>query len=73
MEDPQALHRNMVIDMEYNGTKYKDKGIAIKMSETPGTIRMMPPTQGQHTDEILAELGYDSEQIAQLREKGVIR
>ena len=72
MQNPQVLHREMVVDLEYRGTKYKDKGIPVKMSKTPGSIRLMPPTQGQHTDEILGSLGYTADQLAKLREGGVI-
>lgn len=72
MKDPQVLHREMVVDLEYRGTKYKDKGIPVKMSKTPGNIRMMPPTQGQHTDEVLKSIGYTDEQLEQMRKDGVI-
>lgn len=45
MQDEQVLFREMVVDMEYEGMgKYKDKGIPVKMSRTPGRIRSMPPT-----------------------------
>ena len=72
MEDPQIQHREMVVDLEYRGYKFKDKGIPVKMSKTPGSIRMMPPTQGQHTDEVLKSIGYTDEQLAALRESGAI-
>ena len=42
------------------------------LSETPGSIRRRAPTLGEHTDQILAELGYDKKAIAALREKRVI-
>jgi crotonobetainyl-CoA:carnitine CoA-transferase CaiB-like acyl-CoA transferase len=42
------------------------------LSETPGTLRRRPPTLGEHTQQILAELGYDEASIAELRRKGVI-
>jgi crotonobetainyl-CoA:carnitine CoA-transferase CaiB-like acyl-CoA transferase len=42
------------------------------LSETPGSIRRRAPTLGEHTDQILAELGYDKKAIAALREKQVI-
>lgn len=72
MENPQVKHREMVVDLEYRGVKYKDKGIPVKMSRTPGSIRMMPPTQGQHTDEVLKSLGYTDEQLSKLRADGAI-
>ena len=39
---------------------------------TPGGPRGMPPTLGQHTDEVLAELGRDAAAIAELRASGVV-
>lgn len=57
MQDEQILFREMVVDMEYEGMgKYKDKGIPVKMSRTPGRIRSMPPHLGEHTDAILSGL-----------------
>lgn len=72
MEDPQIKHREMVVDLEYRGHKFKDKGIPVKMSKTPGSVRMMPPTLGQHTDEILKSIGYTDEQLTRLRNSGAI-
>jgi crotonobetainyl-CoA:carnitine CoA-transferase CaiB-like acyl-CoA transferase len=43
------------------------------LSETPGTVRSLGPTLGQHTDEVLRELlGLDDAHIAKLREQRVI-
>jgi len=44
----------------------------IQLSETPATIRTPAPEFGQHTEEVLLELGYTWEDIAQLKEQGVI-
>ncbi|MCI0781172.1 MAG: CoA transferase [Chloroflexi bacterium] len=46
--------------------------IPIHLSETPGRLRTPAPLLGQHTQEILAELGYDSARIARLRDSKVI-
>lgn len=72
MQDPQILHRKMVIDLEYRGIKFKDKGIPIKMSETPGSVRRMPPEKGQHTDEVLKSIGFTDSQLKNMREEGAI-
>jgi crotonobetainyl-CoA:carnitine CoA-transferase CaiB-like acyl-CoA transferase len=44
----------------------------VRLSATPGTIRQRAPLLGEHTDEILASLGYTSAAIAALREKGAV-
>lgn len=43
-----------------------------RMSATPGTIRSRPPLLGEHTDVLLAELGYGADTVASLRERRVI-
>jgi crotonobetainyl-CoA:carnitine CoA-transferase CaiB-like acyl-CoA transferase len=44
----------------------------VDLSETPGRFRHRAPTLGEHTDEILAELGYSAREVAELRTKGVV-
>jgi crotonobetainyl-CoA:carnitine CoA-transferase CaiB-like acyl-CoA transferase len=46
--------------------------LPLRLSKTPGGIRSRPPTLGEHTDEILGGLGYDSAQIAALRSTKVV-
>jgi formyl-CoA transferase len=46
--------------------------ITPKLSDTPGETRWLGPELGEHTDEVLQELGYDAAAIAQLRADGVI-
>ena len=48
------------------------QNVLFRMSETPGEITAAGPRQGQHTDEVLAQLGYDAEAIAELHGKGVV-
>lgn len=70
-----TLARNMVVEVEHEacGT-IKMVNSPVKYSETSPTIRSPPPTLGQHTDEVLREhVGLNNEQIAQLKEKGVVR
>ena len=73
MELPQTIHREMIVDMEYRGMKYKMQGIPLKLSKTPGSIRNAPPTLGENTDDILRSIGYDDTKLAELREKDIIQ
>ncbi|MEE8470645.1 MAG: CaiB/BaiF CoA-transferase family protein [Dehalococcoidia bacterium] len=71
--DPQVLHRRMVVEVDHPKLgKVKHPGIATKFSETPGEIRSTAPLPGQHTDEILAQLGRSKDDIKRLREMGAI-
>ena len=73
--DPQVLHRKMIQSFTYQSKQgqktINQLGIPIKLSETPGSLRTGPPRYGEHTDEILADLGYTAEKIAAFHKKGV--
>jgi len=47
-------------------------GMPVKLSETPGAFRLPPPLLGEHTEEVLREVGYTDQGIAELRAAGVI-
>ncbi len=64
---PQTRAREMIV--ESHGLE--QVGIAPKLGETPGRIRTPPATPGQHSAEILSELGYDENRIAELKTLGV--
>jgi crotonobetainyl-CoA:carnitine CoA-transferase CaiB-like acyl-CoA transferase len=72
--DPQIRARNMVVEVEApSGEKIKQVGISIKLSETPGSIRSLAPKPGQHTDEILTDLGYNARDIERWRSEGALK
>jgi crotonobetainyl-CoA:carnitine CoA-transferase CaiB-like acyl-CoA transferase len=70
-DDPQVHARNMVVEMAHpTADKVKLVGSPLKLSRTPVEMRRHPPLYGEHTDQILASLGYTKEQIAQMRDNG---
>ena len=73
--DPQVLARGMRISVPYPDSPQGAVeliGNPIKFSETEVSYRRPPPTMGQHTEEVLDELGLDAAEQARLREAGVI-
>ncbi|MBW2712419.1 MAG: CoA transferase, partial [Deltaproteobacteria bacterium] len=73
LEDPHVLARGMVHEFPEDSCKHPPVlGIPIKLSETPGKIETLPARFGQHTTEILREMGYQAEEIEALREKGTV-
>lgn len=72
-EDPHVLHREMVQETTHPaGGTIKQLGTAVKLSETPVRFRRRAPTLGEHTAEVLRELGYDATKIADLVARGVV-
>ncbi len=66
--DPQVLHRDMLQEVEHPTLgKLKQTGIPIKFSETKGSITRHPPLLGEHTGEILLELGYTAGDVDRLK------
>jgi len=71
--DPQTLALEIVREIEHpTAGKVKLVASPMHLSQTPTAITRHPPLLGEHTDEVLAELGYSPSQIAALRASGVI-
>ncbi|CAD5257754.1 MULTISPECIES: CaiB/BaiF CoA transferase family protein [Halomonadaceae] len=71
--DPHYLAREMIQTFTRpNGKPLKVPGVLPKLSATPGRLGDGGPTLGQHTDDVLDELGIDHETRAKLRQAGII-
>jgi len=73
VQDPQVQARDMIVEVKHptHGT-VKEFGIPIKLSATPGTVRTAAPATGEHTDQVLRELGISAGDITALREKKIV-
>ncbi len=75
-EDEQVKHRELRATTPHayaeSGTVDLIASPLAKMSASPATIRMAPPMLGEHTAEVLAEIGIGEEQLAELRDSGAI-
>jgi len=72
-EDPQIIARNMVIEMEHpKFGNIQNIASPIKYSRTPLKIKELAPKLGQHTKEILKNLGHSDEAIRDFKKEGVI-
>ena len=73
LEHPQIRAREMVVERPHPKLKsVKMTGVPVKLSGTPGEAGEAPPLLGQHTEDVLRDLGYSSDRIASLRQKGVV-
>jgi crotonobetainyl-CoA:carnitine CoA-transferase CaiB-like acyl-CoA transferase len=74
LDDPQVQAMGFFQPVEFPGAPRPAPvaKVPVRLSETPGSIRRRAPLLGEHTDEILAGLGYTSAAIAALREKGIV-
>jgi crotonobetainyl-CoA:carnitine CoA-transferase CaiB-like acyl-CoA transferase len=70
--DPQVLHNDMVVTIDGPYGPIKMPGIPYKLSKTPAQIRKAPPMQGQHTDEIMASIGFSPDEIEKAKEDGAV-
>lgn len=72
--DPQVLHNGMVVPVEHARLGPTNvTGVPVNFSNTPGAVRRPPPLLGQHSHELLAEVGYTADEIAELEHTGVTR
>jgi len=71
--DPHFAARGMIQNITAgDGEPLKVPGIIPKLSATPGSIRTKAPKLGEHTNELLKEVGYADAEIERLRQMGII-
>ena len=69
VSDPLVTTNKYIVELEdFNGETRRVVGSPIKMSDTPTSPSVSAPELGQHTEEILIELGYSWEQIGEMRD-----
>jgi formyl-CoA transferase len=73
LADPQALARDMVVDLDHPGAgPIKALGVPVKLSDTPGAVDRAAPLLGQDNAAVLTELGYSDAEQRTLKDQGVV-
>jgi crotonobetainyl-CoA:carnitine CoA-transferase CaiB-like acyl-CoA transferase len=74
LEDPQVKARELLKYVDYPGAPKPVPlaDTAVRLSATPGGIRHRAPMLGEHTDEVLTELGYTQQEVTTLKNKEVV-
>ena len=71
--DPHVQSRDMAVELQHpKAGGIRNIGVAVKLSDTPGSVRTPAPLLGQHTDDVLTEFGYSDADIAALRQSGAL-
>jgi crotonobetainyl-CoA:carnitine CoA-transferase CaiB-like acyl-CoA transferase len=71
--DPVVRHLGLVAEVDHpTAGRVRAPGIPVRLSGTPPSVRRHPPELGEHTDEVLSELGYTKAEIAALRRDGAV-
>lgn len=73
-DDPQVRARGLFNFMDYPGSPkpIPIPNTPVQLSETPGSVRHRAPMLGEHTNDVLSELGFSAEEIEQYRQCGII-
>jgi crotonobetainyl-CoA:carnitine CoA-transferase CaiB-like acyl-CoA transferase len=72
--EPQVVHNGMLLDLIHpRHGKVSTVNNPVHLSLTPAMPHRYPPSLGEHTNAVLAELGYPAEQIETMRKNGAIK
>jgi len=73
LANSQMHARDMIVEVEHASLgRVKTLGLPIRFSDAPTSVKRGAPVLGEHTDEILEELGYTSNECKQMRESGAV-
>lgn len=73
LSHPQTIARGMVVETEHpTAGKVKGLGLPIRFSNSRGDSQRPAPMLGQHTEEVLLEIGFSQQEVAKLREENAV-
>jgi crotonobetainyl-CoA:carnitine CoA-transferase CaiB-like acyl-CoA transferase len=74
LAQPQVQHRQVLQKVDVGGDigDVPVFGLTARLSKTPGEVTSAPPRLGAHTEEVLAGIGYTTEQITALKQRGIV-
>lgn len=71
--DPVVRHLGLIAEVDHPvAGRVRAPGVPVRLSRTPASIRSHPPLLGEHTDQVLGEIGYSKSEIARLRAEGAV-
>jgi crotonobetainyl-CoA:carnitine CoA-transferase CaiB-like acyl-CoA transferase len=71
---PQTVTRELILEVEQEGGRQSSQlGFGYKLSDTPPTVVSRSPALGEHTGQLLEEIGYTPEERADLKSSGIVR
>jgi crotonobetainyl-CoA:carnitine CoA-transferase CaiB-like acyl-CoA transferase len=72
LEDPQIQHQKMILTVDQPSGRMRILGFPVKLSETPAALRRPSPKLGEHTEEILARIGFSASETQAFKRKGAV-
>ena len=72
LADAQVNARGLLNELDYDGSAVPVAAPPVRLGETPGSVYGRAPRLGEHTDEVLGEIGFAAREIAALHDEGVV-